>query len=85
MHRGKRSRIAAAPRCESDTLITGWENLAPGVHRVDSVLMVLPDGAEPDYARARAYDAAAVVSVRTVRRFGPCMLSESFRADAAAA
>jgi hypothetical protein len=29
-------------------LMTGWENLAAGTHRVNSVLMVLPDGAAPD-------------------------------------
>jgi hypothetical protein len=41
----------ASPDCSGAALrigylITGWENLAPGFHRVDSVLMVLPDGAE---------------------------------------
>jgi hypothetical protein len=41
----------ASPDCSGAVLrigylITGWENLAPGFHRVDSVLMVLPDGAE---------------------------------------
>jgi hypothetical protein len=47
-------------------LMTGWENLAPGTHRVNSVLMVLPDSAEPD-AVARELEIAPVVNVRPMR------------------
>jgi hypothetical protein len=48
-------------------LMTGWENLAPGVHRVNSILMVLPARAEPDVV-ARELEIAPVVSVRPMRR-----------------
>ena len=48
-------------------LMTGWENLAPGTHRVNSVLMVLPDSAEPD-AVARELEIAPLVNVRAMRR-----------------
>ena len=48
-------------------LVTGWENLAAGTHRVDSVLMVLPDSAEPD-AAARELAVPPAVSVRALRR-----------------
>ena len=47
-------------------LMTGWENLAPGTHRVKSVLMVIPDSAEPD-AVARELEIAPVVNVRPKR------------------
>jgi hypothetical protein len=47
-------------------LITGWENLAAGPHRVDSILMVLPDGAEPQ-AVASELAAAPAVKVRPAR------------------
>jgi hypothetical protein len=47
-------------------LMTGWENLAPGTHRVNSVLMVIPDSAEPD-AVARELQIAPVVNVRPMR------------------
>ena len=47
--------------------MTGWENLAPGIHRVNSILMVLPASAEPD-AVARELEIAPVVSVRPMRR-----------------
>jgi hypothetical protein len=47
-------------------LMTGWENFAAGTHRVDSMLMVLPDGADPD-AIVRALATPPVVSVRPVR------------------
>ena len=43
------------------------ENLAPGTHRVNSVLMVLPDSAEPD-AVARDLEIAPLVNVRPMRR-----------------
>jgi hypothetical protein len=47
--------------------MTGWENLAPGTHRVNSVLMILPDSAEPD-AIAHELEIAPVVNVRPMRR-----------------
>jgi hypothetical protein len=61
----------ASSACEADALqigylMTGWENLAPGKHRVNSVLMVLPASAEPD-AVARELEIAPVVSVRPMR------------------
>ncbi len=46
--------------------MTGWENLAAGTHRVDSILMVLPDGADPG-AVARELAAPQPVNVRPVR------------------
>jgi len=46
--------------------MTGWENLTPGTHRVNSVLMVIPDSAEPD-AVARELEIAPVVNVRPMR------------------
>jgi hypothetical protein len=48
-------------------LMTGWENLAPGTHRVNSVLMILPGSAEPD-AIARELEIAPVVNARPMRR-----------------
>jgi hypothetical protein len=48
-------------------LMTGWENLAAGTHRVDSILMVLPDGADPN-AVARELATPPLVSVRPARR-----------------
>jgi hypothetical protein len=48
-------------------LMTGWENLAAGTHRVNSVLMVLPDGAEPD-AVAHELAIARLVNVHSMRR-----------------
>jgi hypothetical protein len=62
----------ATSECEGGALqigylITGWENLAPGTHRVNSLLMVLPDSAEPD-AVARELEIAPVVNVRPIRR-----------------
>jgi hypothetical protein len=61
----------AASSCGGDGLqigylMTGWENLAAGLHRVDSILMVLPDGAEPE-AVASELAAAPVVKVRPAR------------------
>jgi hypothetical protein len=58
--------------CESGALqigylMTGWENLAAGTHRVNSVLMVLPASAEPD-AVTRELEIAPVVNVRPMRR-----------------
>lgn len=47
-------------------LMTGWENLAAGTHRVDSILMVLAGGAEPD-AVLRELAAAPVVKVRPAK------------------
>jgi hypothetical protein len=44
-------------------LMTGWENLAAGTHRVDSILMVLAGDAEPD-AVARELAAPPAVTVR---------------------
>ena len=46
--------------------MTGWENLAAGTHRIDSVLMVLPDSEEPD-AVVRQLAMKPVVSVRPMR------------------
>jgi hypothetical protein len=46
--------------------MTGWENLAAGTHRVDSVLMVLPESADAD-AVARELATQPVVSVRPLR------------------
>jgi len=46
--------------------MTGWENLAAGTHRIDSVLMVLPDSAEPD-AVVQELATQPVVSVRPTR------------------
>jgi hypothetical protein len=62
----------ASSDCESGALqigyvMTGWENLAPGKHRVNSVLMVLPASAEPD-AVARELEIAPVVNVHPMRR-----------------
>ncbi len=62
----------APPDCEGSALqigyaMTGWENLAPGTHRVNSVLTVFPDSAEPD-AVARELQIAPVVNVRPIRR-----------------
>jgi hypothetical protein len=48
-------------------LMTEWESLAPGTHRVNSVLMILPGSAEPD-AVARELDIAPLVTVRSIRR-----------------
>lgn len=48
-------------------LMTGWENLAPGTHQVKSVLMVLPDEAEPDET-VRELQFAPVVNIRQMRR-----------------
>jgi len=48
-------------------LMTGWENLAAGAHRVNSVLMVLPDGAAPD-AVVRELAIAPLVNVRPAQR-----------------
>jgi hypothetical protein len=46
--------------------MTGWENLAAGTHRINSVLMVLPDSAEPD-AVVRELTTQPVVNVRLPR------------------
>jgi hypothetical protein len=46
--------------------MTGWENLAAGIHRVDSMLMVLPDSADPD-AVVRELAAPPLVSVRPLQ------------------
>ena len=46
--------------------MTGWENLAAGTHRINSVLMVLPDSEEPD-AVVRQLAMKPVVSVRPMR------------------
>jgi hypothetical protein len=56
----------ARGRLEIGYLMTGWENLAAGTHRVDSVLMVPADGAEPD-ALARELAAPPVVKVRPAK------------------
>ncbi len=48
-------------------LITGWEDLAPGTHGISSVLMILPNGAEPD-AVARELQIAPVVNVHPTGR-----------------
>ncbi len=47
--------------------ITGWENLTAGTHRLDSVLMVLPDNTDAD-AVAHEFATQPVVSVRPLRR-----------------
>jgi hypothetical protein len=47
-------------------LMTGWENLAAGTHRINSVLMVLPDSAEPDVV-VRELAVQPVVNVRPPR------------------
>lgn len=62
----------ASSDCESGALqigyvMTGWENLAPGTHRVNSILMILPASAEPD-AVARELEIAPVVNVLPMRR-----------------
>jgi hypothetical protein len=62
----------AGADCAGDALqigysITGWENLAAGIHRVDSVLMVLPDSTKPD-AVVQELATQPVVSVRPTRR-----------------
>lgn len=41
-------------------LMTKWENLSPGTHRLDSVLLVLPDDSDPDHV---ARELAAPLSV----------------------
>lgn len=61
----------ASPGCSGAALqigylITGWENLAAGTHRVKSVLMILPDSADPD-AIARELAREPAVSVRPLR------------------
>lgn len=48
-------------------LMTGWENLPAGTHRVNSVLMVLPGSTDPD-AVARELATQPIVSVRPLRR-----------------
>jgi len=47
-------------------LMTGWENLAAGTHRVDSILMILADRAEPDTV-ARELATPPTVTVRPAR------------------
>jgi len=47
-------------------LMTGWENLAAGTHRVDSILMILAGSAEPD-AVARELAAPPAVTVRPAK------------------
>ena len=48
-------------------LMTGWENLAPATHRVDSILLVVSDQAVPGEV-ARELAAPLLVNVRAVRR-----------------
>ncbi|HVB79390.1 MAG TPA: hypothetical protein VNE82_05485 [Candidatus Binataceae bacterium] len=64
---------AASPDCAGTALqigylMTGWEKLASGTHRVNSVLMVLPSGADPD-AVAQRLTTAPVVRVGPARCF----------------
>ncbi|MGH7915192.1 MAG: hypothetical protein ACREPW_11185, partial [Candidatus Binataceae bacterium] len=47
-------------------LVTGWENLSAGAHRINSVLMVLPSSANPD-AVARELTTTPSVSVQPAR------------------
>lgn len=47
--------------------MSGWENLAAGAHRVDSVLLILPDGAKPE-AVVPELSSAPLVSVRRLPR-----------------
>jgi hypothetical protein len=47
-------------------LMTGWENLAAGTHRVDSILMILADRAEPDTV-ARELTTPPTVTERPAR------------------
>jgi hypothetical protein len=46
--------------------MTGWENLAAGTHRINSVLMILPDSVDAD-AVARELATQPAVSVRPIR------------------
>lgn len=64
------SPSAASQGCAGATLhvgylMTGWENLAAGTHRLNSLLLVLPDDADPSRL-ARELASEAVVSINPV-------------------
>jgi hypothetical protein len=62
----RRSSDCAGTALQIGYLMTGWENLAAGTHRLDSILMVLPDDADAD-AVARELATSPTVNARPMR------------------